>query len=473
MTFLVPLTLFGWIPVVIYLFMVLPPRRAVIASFLIAWLFLPMAGYKVPGLPDYTKMSATVFGVVLAASIFDPDRLLRFRPRWVDIPAAIFCLSPFVTSVANEINGSGIYDGLSTSLTMIVTWGLPYLIGRAYFDDLEGLKELAIGIFIGGIIYMPLCWIEMRMSPQLHNWFYGFHQHDFRQTLRLGGYRPMVFMQHGLMVGMWMAMSGLIGIWLLRSWTILKLWDMPLNVLVPLLILTAVACRSMYAAGLLALGLFALFSAKWFRTNLIVAAMLLVPPAFIAVRATATIDGLYAVRLANEMFGADRGGSFETRVLAENALSEKARQAPWFGWGGWNRNRVQNEEGVDYITDSLWIITFGTNGMVNLAALTIMLLLPMMLVLKDYRVELWSHPMVAPVVVLAMISVLYMFDHLLNAMVNPIFMLAVGGVCSAHFHLPRRLPVPQLYVAMQERAAVTALAATHGIREPQAMRRAG
>src|SRR3954465_11305229 len=98
MGFLVPLTMFGWIPVVIYLFMVLPPRRAVIAAFLVAWLFLPMAGYKVTGLPDYTKMSATVFGVVLAASIFDPERLLRFRPHWVDIPAVVFCFSPFITS---------------------------------------------------------------------------------------------------------------------------------------------------------------------------------------------------------------------------------------------------------------------------------------------------------------------------------------------------------------------------------------
>jgi hypothetical protein len=473
MTFLVPLTLFGWIPAVIYLFMVLPPRRAVIAAFLIAWLFLPMAGYKVAALPDYTKMSATVFGVVLAASLFDPNRFLRFRPRWVDIPAAIFCLSPLVTSVVNEINGSGVYDGLSTSLTMIVTWGLPYLIGRAYFDDIESLKELAIGIFIGGIIYMPLCWIEMRLSPQLHNWFYGFHQHDFRQTLRLGGYRPMVFMQHGLMVGMWMAMCALIGVWLLRSWTIRKLFDMPLNVLVPLLLLTAIGVRSMYAAGLLALGLFALYTALWFRTKWIIAVLLLIPPAFIAVRSTATVDGLYAVKLANETFGAERGGSFETRVVAENALSAKAREKPWFGWGGWNNNRVVEEEtGNYYITDSLWIITFGTAGMINLAALTIMLLLPMMLILKDYRVELWSHPMIAPSVVLAMISMLYMFDHLLNAMVNPIFMLAVGGVCSAHFNLPRRLPVPELYLAVQQRAAAAASAAP-AMRQPQPMRRPG
>ena len=65
MGFLVPVTLFGWIPFVLFLFMVLPPRRAVITAFLLAWLFLPMAGYSIHGLPDYTKMSATAAGVVV------------------------------------------------------------------------------------------------------------------------------------------------------------------------------------------------------------------------------------------------------------------------------------------------------------------------------------------------------------------------------------------------------------------------
>ncbi|HEX8523009.1 MAG TPA: hypothetical protein VF669_12195, partial [Tepidisphaeraceae bacterium] len=371
--------------------------------------------------------------------------------RWIDIPAAVFCFSPALTSVVNEINGSGWYDGMSVALTQVVTWGLPYLIGRAYFDDIDGLKELAIGIFIGGIIYMPLCWFEMRMSPQLHNLFYGFHQHDFRQTIRFGGYRPMVFMQHGLMVGMWMAMTTLIGLWLWRSGTIERMFDLPLGVLVALLAVTAVACRSTYASFLLLLGCFTLFSARWLRTKWLIVGLLAIPPLFMFVRGTGMVDGMGAVELSKQIFGDERGGSLETRVVAENALSEKARERPWFGWGGWERSRVSDENGVPYITDSLWIITFGTAGIVNLAALTIMLLMPMILIMKDYRVEFWSHPMIAPAVVLATICMLYMFDHLMNGMVNPIFMLAVGGVCSAHFKLPSRLPAPELYRAMQQR----------------------
>ena len=33
----------------------------------------------------------------------------------------------------------------------MVRWQLPYLIGRLYFSDAEGLRELAIGIVIGGL----------------------------------------------------------------------------------------------------------------------------------------------------------------------------------------------------------------------------------------------------------------------------------------------------------------------------------
>ena len=58
---------------------------------------------------------------------------------------------------------------------------------------------------LGGLIYVPLCLFEVRMSPQLHNMVYGFAQHSFGQTVRGGGWRPMVFMQHGLAVGLFMS----------------------------------------------------------------------------------------------------------------------------------------------------------------------------------------------------------------------------------------------------------------------------
>ena len=92
MTILVPITLFGWVPCVLLLFLWLPPRRAVITAFMGGWLFLPAATFQLPGIPDYSKMAATCAGVLLAALIFDTETLLSFRPRWFDLPMLVLGL---------------------------------------------------------------------------------------------------------------------------------------------------------------------------------------------------------------------------------------------------------------------------------------------------------------------------------------------------------------------------------------------
>ena len=67
-------------------------------------------------------------------------------------------------------------------------------------NDPASQRTLLISIFIGGLLYVPLCLFEIRMSPQLHKLVYGFHQHIFAQTFRFEGWRPTVFLQHGLAV---------------------------------------------------------------------------------------------------------------------------------------------------------------------------------------------------------------------------------------------------------------------------------
>src|SRR5256885_744255 len=83
------LALFAWIPLCMVLFAVLRPRHAVIAAYIGAWLFLPVYGIDLPGLPPYSKVSASAYGVLFGAALFDLDRLLSFRPRWFDLPMAV------------------------------------------------------------------------------------------------------------------------------------------------------------------------------------------------------------------------------------------------------------------------------------------------------------------------------------------------------------------------------------------------
>ena len=86
----VSLLLFGWPVVALLLFLVMRPRRAVIATVVLAVMFLPIAGFKTSGLPAYTKLMATSLSALLGVALFDIRRLLAFRPGWADLPMALW-----------------------------------------------------------------------------------------------------------------------------------------------------------------------------------------------------------------------------------------------------------------------------------------------------------------------------------------------------------------------------------------------
>jgi len=264
---IVPLVMFGWLPLVVYLFMRFPARQAVVISFFVAWLFLPQAGLKFPAIPEYNKISATCYGILLATFIFDVGRFQLFKFSWLDIPILVWCFCPFASSMMNEL---GPYDGVSATFSQVVTWGIPYFLGRIYLNNLEGLRLLAIGFFMGGLAYIPLCLFEVRMSPQLHRIVYGGSQFaDFSQSIRFDGYRPMVFMQHGLAVGAFMMAATLIGIWLWQAKVIRKIWNVPVPWLVGALFITFILVKSSGAYILLLLGLAILFVGRISRTSVL------------------------------------------------------------------------------------------------------------------------------------------------------------------------------------------------------------
>lgn len=426
---LVPIVMYGWIPVVIYLFSRFPAQRAVIISFIIAWSFLPQAEYTFSGIPDYTKMSATCYGILLATVIFDLKRLSSFRPSWLDLPMLVWCLVPLASSLSN---GLGLYDGLSSSLSQTVIWGTPYFLGRIYLNNLSGLRQLATGIFLGGLLYVPLCLYEARMSPQLHRMLYGFHARGFVMTIRLGGYRPTVFMRHGLTVAMWMMSATLIGIVLWRSGVIQKMWGIPMPWLIGALFITFILCRSTGAYFYLVFGLVVFFVAQQFRS----AFPLLLLIGAISIYLYLGASGIFANNFADQVVtqmaqitNEVRASSLEFRFDNEKVLAEKARQRMILGWGGWGRNRVYDDKGRSTTTDSLWIIAFGKNGVVGLISVMSCFLVPVVaFCLLAYPGNVWLHPKVAPVVALAVILVLYAIDCTLNHQPNPVYTVIAGGL---------------------------------------------
>ena len=422
------LVLLGWIPAVLVLFMCLPARTAVIWAFVVGWLFLPVAEVPLRGLPNLNKISVTNLAVLAGVAVFDPDRLLRFRPGWrVDLPAVLLCVVPFASSVTN---GLGAYDGLSAVLERLFGWGSAYLVGRVYFTTLDDATALARSFFIGGLLYVPFCLFEIRMSPQLHRLVYGVHQHAFAQTIRFGGYRPMVFMAHGLMVGAWMSMALLIGFWLWKCGGLAQLGGWRMSLWVGLLAVTTLWCKSFGALVLLGVGLGVLFLARRRRWLVPLYVLVLVPPAYVLGRTAMGWSGevisAYAAKISTE-----RAASFDTRRTNEDMLVQKALQRPLFGWGRWGRNRVYDVHGKDMsITDGEWIIELGTTGAVGLAALFAFMLLPPAVLLRRLGVPGLTDPRAAGAAALAVAVVLYTIDMIPNAMVNPVFTLSVGALAS-------------------------------------------
>lgn len=434
---LVPVTMFGWLPLVSWLFSKLHPRQAAAIAFAFAWMFLPVASIPIKGLPDITKVTVTCAGIFLAAWFYDRQRLLSFKLMSVDIPMLLWCTCPLLSSV---VNGLGVYDGLSESMYQTFTWGLPYFVARVYFSDLEGLNTLAIVIVLGGLIYIPFCLEEVIMSPQLHRLTYGYHQHSFLQTMRGGGFRPMVFMEHGLMVAMWMVSATMLALWLVRSKVMPNkfslifcgrlLQKLPIWLFLAALLVTLVLLKSSGALGLFIIGMAALYLSNKWKTTLIIWLLLCIPPTYMVTRSTGIWSGENVSNFVAEKFSEKRAQSLQFRFDNETILVEKALDGTFFGWGGWGRSRVYDEDGKDIsVTDGLWIITLGTRGIYGLVLLTVVILLPVFLLLHRSKPGEWNRKEWGAASAMSMLLLLYMIDNLLNGMVNPVFMLFNGGIC--------------------------------------------
>ncbi len=433
---LVPLILQGWILVVIYLFKRYPPQRALLIVFVFAVLFLPEYKLQIRSDLAITKTTATVLGTLLSTGIFYPNYLFSFRPGLLDIPILIWMLAAIPSQILNGLSP------VTPVIQHMLVWGLPYLLGRIFIKNLADLQQLAIAIFLGGLLYAPLCLLENFKTPNLHFWIYGFSARggdSYLQTFRLGGYRPTVFMEHGLAVGMWMMAATLIAIWLWQTKAIpRKLWNYrtSLIVLILLFVFTQTRSSGAYLYGIV--GILSFLLAKWWRTAL---PLLLVASISVSYVSLAAVGRLYEIPQVREyMYQTtdddstieSRQNSLRFRMQNEEILSKHARNRFVFGWGqGGGRNRVYNEEGRDItVTDSIWIIEFGYRGIIGVAGFFLTLILPAMGFILRYPARTWRLPKVAAAASLATVLVLYSWDSALNAFPNPVYMLASGGLAT-------------------------------------------
>ena len=291
------------------------------------------------------------------------------------------------------------------------------------------MRELAVGIAIGGIIWVLPCLYEIRMSPTLLSTVYGISR--FEGT-RLGSWRPFVFFSTGLELGMWMTAASLSAVWLWWCGSLKRPGPIRSDRLVlPILLITTFFCRATGALALLIAGLTILWLGTRFGTKLLLCALLLAPPLYYAVRIPNSGRGDDLVQFIRTYINKERAESLSFRFQCENLLVKKALIQPAFGWAGWGGNRVIDEDGRDSTpTDGMWIIYLGFYGLVGLITWTTMLLLPSWLFVLRTPARQWRDPTGSPMAAMATLLGLYMVDCLANGFMNLSYVVAAGGLAS-------------------------------------------
>lgn len=425
-----------WPLVVWQLYVRLDPARALIWAVLGAYLILPpLTKINFPLVPDLDKDTLPALSAAIITA-FLLGRRLQILPqsRIGQVLIAFFVASPFVTVLTNpdpipilledDIPGMRLYDSVAAVATQAL-YVLPLFLARRDLATAEAMRSLLKALVAGGLAYSLPMLFESRFSPQLNLWLYGYFQHDFFQTIRFGGFRPVVFLPHGL----WAAFFALMA--LLASAVFLREGPAearPKQLLVFLwLVFILYICKSFGPASyaLLALPLI-LFLPP--RAQVAVAGMVAV-----VVITYPMLRGAHLVPLDDiiAFFGRiseERAWSLQFRVMNEEMLLDRAAERPWFGWGGYARNFIHDPVTGRAVTiaDGQWIIRIGMYGWLGYLAEFGLLTLPLALLARE---ALAKGARIAPeVAAVALILAMNVLDLLPNGTLVPMTWLMAGAV---------------------------------------------
>jgi hypothetical protein len=394
------LALIAWVPISLWIFSRFRPARAAALVLVGGMMWLPeAAGFDFPLLPPLHKYSIAALCALIGAYWKARPRLraARFGRGW-DVLVFIMMAAEIGTVLTNgdplvygdwkrtELPAFTAYDGLSAAIRDLLDVGLPLLLGRIFLRSGRDLRDVLGVLVVAGLIYaLPELW-EIRMSPMLHVNIYGFAPRtDWLQNIRMGGYRPTVFMGHGLVVGFFMFICTTAAVAMHRAGR-RAIAGIPLGAVVAFMFVMLVLCK---AAAALVYGAVGFFLIRYLsiKNQLRVLVFLgLVVVSYPVLRLTGIFPTETILSTARLM-GKDRADSLQFRFDNEDILLIKAEERPWFGWGGFSRERVYDADtGKDLvIQDGHWIPLFGTKGVVGFACYYFLLLMPVFQAWKRMR----------------------------------------------------------------------------------------
>lgn len=447
------LMLAAWPLITLVMFRRWPIERALIWSLLGAYMFLPPppAAFDFPLVPPLTKESLPSLATFAICLIHAKARaLLLPKSLPARVLVALFILSPIATVLTNGepvfygrigLPALGLKDMVALCLLQAILL-LPFLLARQHLATPEGLRELVMALMLGGLIYSLPMLLEVRLSPQLNFWIYGYYQHSFEQTMRAGGFRPIVFMYHGLWVAFFTVMAMTCAIALARE------ADVRRRILYLLAALylggVLVLCKSL---GSLIYGVYLAPLALFLPTRMqirIAGLMAVVAVAYPVLKGAGLIPVDWILEQAAKV-DPERAYSLRFRLDNEDILMERALEKPLFGWGSWGRNHILNPVTgvIETVTDGRWIILIGIFGWVGYLAEFGLVALPI-LMLWVYGRRLGDAAHVRLIGPVALLLAINLIDMLPNATLTPLTWLFAGAVLGltevTHIQRPATTP---------------------------------
>lgn len=375
------LALFSWPIVAIILFRILPLQKALVWTIIGGYLLLPSAtSIKFPMVPLIDKSLVTSLPALILCLLMAPPQPPTQAPMAVTgrhVLLALFVivvLSPVLTVLQNTepvIDGRVFLPGLRLNdaiglISQLLVSLIPLWLGLRYLNSREGLRTILEVLAIGGLAYTIPALFEVRFSPQLHTWLYGFFPHNFAQHVREGGFRPVVFLTHGLFVGIYLCIAAIAAMTLYREarregratpfWLVGAIW------LLVVLFLSK-NFGAMMIAVVLTAAVFLLGRRSLLLIGLAVAAVVMVYP---ILRGAGWIP-VDTVHEFIQSINADRAASLKFRLDTEDALLARASEKPLFGWGSWGRDLLHDPAtgNLVSIVDGIWVGVIGSFGWIG------------------------------------------------------------------------------------------------------------
>jgi hypothetical protein len=428
-----------WIPISLYFFYRYPIRIAILLVFVGGWAVLPNASYIPTPDPfpywflgagiasNYFLTKATITGLcgLLGLLMFDRQSIRRITLTFWDIPMIMWCIVPLLSTIANPIP---LADGIRGEIYQLLAWGVPYLLGRIYFSDTDSLRLAAQAFVIAGLFYIPICLVEIKTGPQLYAHVYGYLPYQWIGAKRYIGFRPIGFLEGGNQLGIWMATSSLIAVWLWAKRIVNRILGIPIAWVALSLFFTTLLCQS-GGSILLLLGLlpFVYVSHKTFPR--IVAVLLITGILVFAGLRLANVISLRvlvkqntAAHFAANFLKKIGRGSFGWRLWQDELHVNVALHKPLLGygeWDWWQRGHLRPW--------GLWLLAFGMYGAFGLLALESFQLAPVIravwfpLARSDIEYLNLRHALAAAILMTAV-------DNLLNSSMILPLLLIMGGM---------------------------------------------